>query len=65
MSVTYYVALPFTLFGGLQFGGDTKFPDGRFTKFSVITRQTAAAAQATKARVHKEKTERAERGITR
>jgi hypothetical protein len=43
------------LFGGLQFGGDTKFPDGRFTKFSVVTRQTEAAAQATRARVDGER----------
>ena len=45
----------FTLFGGLQFGADAKFPEGRFTKFTAITRQTKAAAQATRTRVKEAK----------
>jgi hypothetical protein len=44
-----------TIFGGLQFGNAASFPDARFTKFSVVTRQTEAAAQATRARVAQQK----------
>jgi hypothetical protein len=47
-----------TIFGGLQFGGDSRFPNYRFTKFSIVTRQTEAAAHATRARAEKEKMER-------
>lgn len=47
-----------TLLGGLQFGGDTRFPDGRFPKFSIVTRQTEAAAKVTRKRTEEEKAER-------
>ncbi|MBV8567849.1 MAG: hypothetical protein JO273_20565 [Methylobacteriaceae bacterium] len=40
-----------TLLGGLQFGGDSRFPQGRFTTFSVVTRPKEAAAQAARAHV--------------
>jgi len=40
-----------TMFGGLQFASETQFPNERFVKFSVITRQTEAAAAATRALV--------------
>ena len=40
-----------TMFGGLQFASEKQFPNERFVKFSVITRQTEAAAAATRALV--------------
>lgn len=52
-----------TLFGGLQFGGDAKFPDGRFAKFSIVTRQTEAAVKATQAVANEAKKARGEQTV--